>query len=565
MVEPITEKSKINNTKGLVTAKVVNAGPYPLPFNQLTITPDNVNESKEIKSVRLESSESLATGTTFFASEVKSGTYALSSIRSFYSRGDYWYSKFAVSDAQMGTFDVKPGQVTDLGTLIYYPKPDGDLYKDVLMRLPTYQNVLGATLAQHFPFFKFQNEQVLSWHEDELDEERNALYSSIVQNPLLFGKRFKGPSGDLHFLSKLGVFLTLAPTGEFLIDAVDTNDELTTVAEDRYGSIAIADSTGNLFYKKVNDEWQKLEVQLAPRIHDLKFAKSGELEIISSQLTDLYVQTLNLDTMQLTTLNTFNHNKSWQHINYSRKKAQKDSGNPYKKAKAPDMRKLTNVYTYEERGVNYITIRGITLGSELAFGGGNTLTFSYDPGTWSINSEAVDKDIDLILPAGTKNLGIEYAGFWSWNGQPTYYLIDNKENRELETIAFGCMSGQLTPKYRCSSGRKNLKKKSIGLTTIPVFINDKVAYTVGRISASEQVLLEAFNIEDDEQPQILKTVDGGKHWIVTGHITPKKYCTNLVPEVDDKLLIYCNGASGDFYESIDEGKTWQQVREQVNF
>lgn len=565
MVEPLTEKSAINHTKGIVTAKVINAGPYPLPFNQLTITPDNFNESKEVKSVRLQSVESLAKGTTFFASEVKTGTYALSSIRSFFSRGDYWYSKFAMSDAQMGTFDVKPGQVTDLGTLIYYPKPDGDLYKDVLVRIPSYQNVLGATLAQHFPFFALKNEQVLSWHEDERDEERNALYTSIVQNPVLFGNRVKGPNGDIHFLSKLGVILTLTPNGEFLMDAVDTNDALTTLAEDNNGSMAIADATGNLFYKKVNNEWQKLEVELAPRIFDLKFADSGELEIISSQLSELHIQRLNLDTMQLTTLNTFDHSKSWQHIDYTRKKTKKDSGNPYKKAKAPDMRKLTSVYTYEDRGVNYISIRGITLRSELAFGGGETLTFSYDPRTWSIKSEAVDKDIDLVLPAGTKKLGIEYAGFWSWNGQPAYYLLDDNESREIETTVFGCMGGKLTPKYRCSNGKKSLKKKSFSLSTVPVFLNDNEAYTVGRVSGSDKVLLDAYNIEDEEQPQILKTIDGGEHWIVTGNTTPKKYCTDLVPEVDDKLLIYCNGANGDFYESFDEGKTWQQVREQVNF
>ena len=59
---------------------------------------------------------------------MKAGSYSLHSIRAFHTRGDFWYERWAGADAQFGTFDVKPGQVTDLGTIIYYPKPEKDKY-----------------------------------------------------------------------------------------------------------------------------------------------------------------------------------------------------------------------------------------------------------------------------------------------------------------------------------------------------------------------------------------------------------------------------------------------------
>lgn len=562
MAEPLTEKSKTTNLKGVVTAKIINVGPYPLPFNQLTITPDNVNESKKIKPTRLQSKTTNTKGTTVFASEVDPGTYAVTSIRSFHTRGDYWYSRFAMSDAQMGTFDVKPGHVTDLGTLIYYPKPDGDRYKDVLMRLPSFQNNLGATLASYFPYIVSHKEGMLTWHEDEQDEDRNTLYSSIVQNPVLFSKRVQGPNGDIHFLSKLGVILSLTPDGEFTMDAVDTNDALTTMDEHSSGAKAVADVLGNVFVQQPDDAWQALEIDLPEYIHKLKFISQTELEIIASNVSTLSVLRIDLNTLALTTLNTFNHNKLWKNVDYEVviKKKDKRGRNVYDKLK-----RITSVYLYEEAGTHYISIKALGLRAPSAFGGGDSVTYPYNPDTWVIKSDKVHKDIDMILPAGNKKLGIEYAGFWSWSGRPTYYVMDDNENRKIKTRAYGCMEGDLTKNYSCTAGRKHLKDRQFYFSSVPVFINDKEAYVMGTVSGTDKMLQKAFNVENDVQVQVLKTIDGGIHWTPTGYLPPEKYCSDLVSEVADKLLLYCNGATGDFYESVDGGKTWNQVREQVNF
>ena len=63
----------------------------------------------------------------------------------------------------------------------------------------------------------------------------------------------------------------------------------------------------------------------------------------------------------------------------------------------------------------------------------------------------------------------------------------------------------------------------------------------------------------------MHTYDGGTTWAKTEFSLPKDYCTTIISEFDEALLLSCNGASGDFYQSNDLGETWQQVRHQENF
>lgn len=562
MAKPLTEKSKPTSQKGVVTAKVINVGPYPLPFNQLTIAPDNVNESKKVVPTRLQSKKTNTKGTTIYASEVDPGTYAVTSIRSFHINGDYSYSRFVTTDAQMGTFDVKPGHVTDLGTLIYYPKPDGDRYRDVLMRLPSFQNNLGATLTNYFPYVKSHKEGMLTWHDDEQDEERNILYSSIVQNPVLFNKRVQGPNGDIHFLSKLGVILSLNNDGEFVMDAVDTNDSLVALDEHISGSKAVADELGRIFVQQPDEAWKTLDVDFPRHVHKLTFISASELEVIASSVSRLYVQRVNLNSLAKTTLNTFSHDDSWKNTAYRKVGKKKDR---YSKGSKKKKKRITSVYLYKENDTSYISIRGLGLLVPFAFGGGSSITFPYDPESWIIKSPKVDKDIDMIMPAGNKKLGIEYAGFWSWSGKPTYYVLDGKESRKLNTLALGCTEGEITVNYSCTAGNKHLEDTEFSLSSIPIFMDDKVAYVLGTLNGYDKELKKTFGVESNKQVQVLKTVDGGIHWTPTGNLPPENFCTDFVPEVADKLLLYCNGATGDFYESVDGGETWNQVREQVNF
>jgi len=125
----------------------------------------------------------------------------------------------------------------------------------------------------------------------------------------------------------------------------------------------------------------------------------------------------------------------------------------------------------------------------------------------------------------------------------------------------------MTAKYNCKIKQKNKrgtklvhnKGKNFSFTSAPIFFDDQNAIAMARVSGKE------FNLEDDNMPQVIKTVDGGKHWTLTGNTPPKNYCSILIPQIKGKLVLTCNGATGDFYESTDEGETWEHIRQHENF
>ena len=139
MLPTLSEKNMPKENQGVVVVRVINASAYPLPFNQVTITPKNLNESKKIKPSRLRALPVATTGSTIFSSPVTSGSYSLDSIRSFHIQGEFWYSRWAPADAKFGTFDVEAGKVTDLGTIIYYPKPEQDKYLNTILHMTLYK------------------------------------------------------------------------------------------------------------------------------------------------------------------------------------------------------------------------------------------------------------------------------------------------------------------------------------------------------------------------------------------------------------------------------------------
>jgi photosystem II stability/assembly factor-like uncharacterized protein len=107
---------------------------------------------------------------------------------------------------------------------------------------------------------------------------------------------------------------------------------------------------------------------------------------------------------------------------------------------------------------------------------------------------------------------------------------------------------------------KKSRKVSFSFRSTPVFKNDLEGIAITTFTD--------FNIwtgQRSSNTRILVTDDGGKSWLASKSKLPKKYCNSFVPEVSDRLLVSCNGSSGDFYESHDDGATWEHVRQQENF
>ena len=69
----------------------------------------------------------------------------------------------------------------------------------------------------------------------------------------------------------------------------------------------------------------------------------------------------------------------------------------------------------------------------------------------------------------------------------------------------------------------------------------------------------------DGERVVMQTTDKGASWKVAEAELPNKYCSSLIGDIKDALIMSCNGATGDFYQSEDMGVSWELVREHQNF
>lgn len=562
MLPTLNEQTTLQAQQGLIIARVINASAYPLPFNQLTISPENLNESKAIKPERLEAVTTQLKDSTIFASPIAAGTYALSSIRAFHSRGDFWYSRFISANAKFGTFQVRPGQVTDLGTIIYYPKSQEDKYIETLLRLPEAET--GEVLDKYFPYFKFDKDNMLGWDEDERDEERESLYVSVVQNPVTYAKRYLAPDNSVYFLTKLGVIIKRTPDGEWELDAVDTNLQLTSIAANTRGDLIVGGSEGHLFWKPADGGWRDLSLSYDYEIEKLLFHNEQTIDMLAKQKKRIIISRgrINGQNISWNIINDYNSVTGWKSspppiIDDSKSKR-------IKKPKVP--RVISNIVLSEIANKKYITVSTLSGRDNPVFANSKSETFSYDPSSWEATTLKEERDISSVIDAGAIKLGIKAAGFWSWTGRPTYMRYDDALSswETISTFVYLC-NGEITSSPICSKGSEGKKavkskKRSFSFQAIPLFKNDNNAVAIANFSN-----MDFWTGKRSSETKILTSNDGGKTWLDTKSKLPKKYCASLVPEVSDRLLISCNGASGDFYESFDNGANWKLVRQHENF
>ena len=570
MLPTLSEKNTPKSEEGVVVVRVINASAYPLPFNQFTIAPKNLNESDKIKPSRLQALPIATTNSTIFSSPVKAGSYSLNSVRSFHLRGEFWYSRWAEADAQFGTFNVNPGQVTDLGTIIYYPKPEKDKYINTLLRHPTIEK--GKTLQQHFPFYSFNNDEVVTWSEDEYQEQREAVYASIVQNPVTFHTQYLAPNNTVYFIGKLGVILSRTSDKEWELDAVDSDLDLSAIVQNEAGDLVVGGDEGTIFYKPLGGEWQNISIDNSHHIEDFYFDSNGILNVVSRQETKLHVMSLESLAGQWHTKTTYDHVKGWQNTNPEfqvaiepEEKKEYTSTNKHKNKKKP--KRIVSAELSNDQDKHIIAVKYQHMRENFAFGTGDTDKYVYDPISWQINPYKSDINIDRMFNAGASKIGIEYAGFWSWTGKSTYYKQDNhsQEWQKITTSIDKCKKESSEIKGNMcidQDSKKPVKvtKESFSFTSIPWFSDN--THGVAIVSFSDY---NFWTGKRSNKTKIIETFDAGKTWIVTENELPNKFCTQIVNEVKSSLLLSCKGVSSDFYESLDNGKSWTLVHEQENF
>jgi len=556
MHSPITKETVVKPEEGIVVARIIDASGSWLPFNELTLNPENVNQSKKIKPDKLVSLTPQINGVTVFASALKAGNYALDDLSASYRRGDYSYWRFIPVSAQFGTFTVKPGEITDLGTLIYYPKPKGEMFLHSVVRLPSAD--LEKAINRFFPFYDFNAEKVNTWADDGKDDERFELYANIAQNPTTFGTRYKSPDNGVYFLAKLGVIVHRSSLGEWAIDAVDTNYQLNTVAENAAGDLVVGGPEGVLFIKQRGKEWQNHSFDKPVNVLKATFNQQGQLDVLIAEDLEMIVLRAQgqLDAPQWEEVNRYNHRDKWK-----KNDAQVTEEKTGKK-KVARKKLITHVRLHEEAGKHLVSINYVSRLSDAIFSNGDVETFEYNPTTWVASEEAIETKWEVMFTSGAAKMALEKAGFWSLNWRSDYFKYDPtaKEWIEITDEVFKCGDKIVRPDFVCDVEGKKTNGDWISFNSAPWFKNDK-----------EGIAIVTFNDTDfwtgktKKEIKVLVTDDGGKVWLDSGNTVPKPYCKDVVSEIKDALVVSCDGATGDFYQSEDFGKTWKLVRQHANF
>lgn len=556
MTPTLDRDTQVPPGQGVVVARVINASGMAPPLNQLTLAPENLNESTQVKPERMVSLRPSMHSSTLFASPVKAGHYAIHSLRAFYSGGDRYYSQFVDADAKLGTFEVKPGQVTDLGILIYYTKPHGDRYTELLLRIPDTEPA--AVLNTHFPFYDYSAESVLGWLDDGNDSDRMSLYVSVAQNPVTFKAHYRAPDGSLYFLAKLGVILKRSAVGEWTLDAVDTNLDLTAIAVNANGDTIAGGREGALFYKPRDGSWQNISLNTNEHVEHLAFRNTGTVEMLVSNNALLEVRRTRPD----------NNKPDWELVNRFSSTAGWDQTATVKSDERRERLRFRggdvyDVALYELDGAPYISVRTQSRSADPIFARIDRYTFQYDPESWLVKGEVPDSEITTVVDAGAVKLGIERPGFWSWSGRTDYYRYVGGRWQPISTHAYVCSDGRIAELKNCpkgADGKPQARKKYFTLHSVPWFRNSMEGVAIVDFSETN-----IWNGKRSHETKVLITRDGGQRWEDTGNELPGKWCTDIIPELSDRLMVTCKGVSGDFYESTDNGASWAHVRQQVNF
>lgn len=543
--------------QGLVVVRLIDAEQTFLQFNDITLAPENINEDKEAKYQELTVLKPTKEGNSLFTGILKPGRYSIQAYGYKYFLG-YWITDFTKVGVSFGTFEVKAGQVTDLGTLIHYPKPSDGVYINTLTRAPNPD--VGEVLSKHYSFYKFDTENMLTWDEDDSSEDHESRYASVAQNPVMYSEISKTHDDHIYFLSPLGVMLIRDHEGEWDMDAVDSNMFLTAIDKSPDGGVLTGGYEGTFFYKPAEGDW--INVSMAPEwtIDNIEFQSANEAIIVRHNSNDVLVElaTIQGDAVQLKELNRFEGRANgWQHFEKNAEEA------AAKKTEKLNYRiKEVNAFDFEGRW--NLGIKVASHSNKTFFASSTNLTFDYDKTTNIAKTKKFDERIDYVVATGGRLIGVDEPGAWSWSGKYEFYSYqeDTKTWEIIDKKVQWCGDHEIlvTNEKRCESGAK---VKSSDFWTIGSLVktpNDDT-FAISVISDFKSDTKD----ESYSHIRLLKSSDNGKTWQDTKASFPNDVCRHLVPQVTDRLLLSCQSYSSDFYESTDEGKTWEHVRQQEAF
>jgi len=549
-----------NAEQGLVVARVINASPYPLPYNYLTLAPKDVFEAKENKFQRIANLKTIGDKASLFASGLAPGSYSLSDLYSYRNYGNYYYQNFGSVEASFGTFVVEAGKVTDLGTLIYYRKPDGDVYYDVVNRKAD----AGLTLdlvKQSLPSVvaKVDFNSPLSWSEDENSDDRQDQYLNMAQNPINYNQAYPLADGGWKFTAPLGMLISRDAGGEWGLEAVETDYELEFYSRNQSGDQLVSSADKILYLKLAgSDSWQSFP---APEV-DVRFNKDNkEFALAALQLLDdgSFVALYHSDYFLLLRHKPQGENKwssrtvyspglQWMSVDHYLQKqdeiatalAQKKTNKRVKRKK-----KIASFSIRSHRGDFYIAADKSL----------------YRLSTKDFQAEAINKDFSVegLDQSGLDQITIHRSSIWDGSVTTEYSLDDgnswNSYNKSLDRCP---ASPAPESNSKCSDGKRRFQ--SYRHASLPVFYQDGTAYSI-----FTKVAINFWNSRRTSTKLMVRSVDGGKTWLEVKDVELPKHCHRMIKGVGNEILLSCSSTTGQFYHTDKDKIEWQLDYEPSSF
>lgn len=536
MLKTLSKRDLPKPGQGVVTVRIIDASGRTPNFNHITITPKNYNESEEIQLPRLLAVDNHITklsDTAIFASNVNAGSYSIRNLRRFFTYGYYTDSKWVSVNAKFGTFEVKAGQVTDLGTLIYYPRPQEDKYFDTVIRREPVK--AGKVLDDYLPFYAYEQDNVLSWREDGLKEEQDTLYVFAAQNPIVYNNSYLAPDGSIYFVGNLGAITKRTAEGDWELDLLDTNLELKSIAQGPQGELLVGGSEGTLFYKTASGQWQDIAMPQYADISYVDFRRSGELVVIvrNEDGLQIYAGSAPVEGQKPDWKAKGRFDKS---VGWSAQGRQDGSTTPH-------THDLKNKLVHDIKAFDYQDKRYFTIGFNWNrigdyLGNSQELVYEFDVESLTFKEVLPSLPIDYLRKAGNV--------LWAGENSTKHSIISTYTYK---------IKGQTHSNWIYVNAKLDPQEggTEFGFLSTPWFSDEKNGIAVVRLK------------DKDKSRILVSTENSGYSWKKMATELPKSFCDDLVTLREDLIILSCNGSTSDFFESEDFGQSWEHVKEQQEF
>jgi len=544
LVSPDAETlDRLPGNHGVVTLRVADlAG--GIPFDRVTFESVESNGSASGSTRRIDARNVSELGSSEYVAVIKAGEYTLSELFGKAGIADPSLVRRVESTKELGTFTVADGELTNLGTVFYYPAPSGDRYRDLLMRGNRFPDVENLLITQYAAL-----ERSLETRDPPLTWNRalpvgDSDHTNLALNPIALDQAFTFDD-EVVILSRLGGMLRGGGGQGWRADAVVSDDAVVFVDKNQHGDMVAVTEDGSLFLQSAGEQgWSQLEEPEAPG--KLITATINDERSIQTFIQSEYTLTV-FDAPAVAAPDwiariAYRPDLGWQNLSngelLSTPKRERWKPGQMRRTKIPEYGPLRRV-SFTRAGERLaLTVR--------------SRVYAFDKESVEVSEVDTGFDVRRLSSNGRLLITGEHAFAGAAVGRRWSNGLHGRWR--MQTLAFNVCPPDLSPmphRYFCISRHDHVRHASN-----PYLTADGTQYSI--ILPTRQ---------EDNTPFFALLRPDAKAWerIVTETAFPQ-HCNRVFPSGQDgTLIIGCSGSTGRLYEfDIAEG-TYTLVHEPAAF